>query len=151
MIGDSLFTKEELEAELNREETARKEYEAKLQNGFFKDGGVRKVVITNVVKEDKVSQKGNNYVLHTYTFQDVDTSQIEEVIDRDFSVTNALGPVKKSLGVNLKIGVTVLKLSTVKKGEREWNGVNFPVWAHQIELESNPAPTTATVDMTKAF
>lgn len=144
MIGDSLFTKEELEAEFAREEAARKEYEAKLANGFFKDGGVRKVVITNVVKEEKVSSKGNNYVLHTYTFQDVDDSRIEEVVDRDFAITNALGPVKKLLGVNLKVGVTVLKLSTVKKGEKEWNGVNYPIWSHVIELESNAGAADAS-------
>ncbi len=139
MIGESAFTKEELEAEFAREEASRKEYEQKLANGFFKDGGVRKVAIMNISKEEKVSQKGNPYILHSYTFQDADTSQIEEVIDRDFALTNALGPVKKQLGLDLRLGVTILKLTTIKSGEREYNGVMYPQWKHTFEVDSNPA------------
>lgn len=145
-IGQSAFSQEELDADLAREEAQRKEYEQKLTQGFFKDGGVRKVVITNISKEDKVSQKGNNYVLHTYMLQDVESSQTEEVIDRNFAVTNALGPVKKELGVNLRLGTTVLKIVTTKTGEQTWNGLNYPIWKHAFEVESNPG-----VDANKAF
>lgn len=137
-IGDSAFSAEELAADLAREEAQRKEYEQKLTQGFFKDGNTRKVVITNISKEEKVSKAGNAYVLHTYSFQDADDSTTEDVIDRDFTITNALGPVKKELGVNLRLGLTVLRMTTVKKGDKPWNGVNYPIWSHTFEVESNP-------------
>jgi hypothetical protein len=141
-IGDPAFTSEELDAEFKREEEQRREYEAKLANGFFKDGGVRKVVIEHIAKEDKVSQKGNNYILHTYTLKDVETQEEEVLADRDFAFTNALGPVKKQLGTDLRLGVTVLKVTTTKKGEREYNGVKYPQWTHEIEMVDNPIGAT---------
>lgn len=136
--GDPMFSPEELAADEAREEAAKQEYAKKLAQGFFKDGGVRNIVIENVEKEEKTSKAGNQYTLHTFTLKDADTSEEETLVDRDFQFVNALAPIKKQLGTDLRLGVTVLKLTTIKKGEREWNGVNYPVYAHSLELVSNP-------------
>lgn len=142
--GSSLWTADELAAEMEREAQQKKEYEAKLAAGFFQDGNTRKVVITDIKKEDKVSQKGNNYVLHTYLLEDVTTMEREEVVDRNFALTNALSPVKKELGLDFRCGTTVLSLTTHKDGEREWQGVNYPVWRHEVSVDSNPGVAAKT-------
>ena len=140
-----MFTAEELAAEAVREEERKKEYEEKLNNAFFKDGGERNLVINRIDKEDKVSQKGNNYVLHTYYLTDSDTAQEEMLIDRNFAFTNAMGPIKKELGVTLRLGTTVLKCVTTKSGEREWNGVKYPEFSHTLAVVSNPEPNLVKV------
>lgn len=137
--GESMFSAEELAAESMREAEQKKEYEKKLAGGFFQDGQTRKVVILDVSKEDKISQKGNAYVLHSYIFEDTTTGERESVVDRNFALTNALGPVKKELGIDLRLGTTVLELTTTRAGEREYNGVNYPVWEHKFKvLSDNP-------------
>jgi len=136
--GEPAFSSAEIEADLKREEEQRRELEHKLQHGFFQDGKTRNIVITDISKEEKISQKNNPYTLHTYMLKDVDTNEEEQVVDRDFAVTQALGPVKKQLGTDLRLGVTVLSIATVKSGEREWNGIHYPKYAHVIELVSNP-------------
>lgn len=143
-IGDSIFTADELEADRKREEESKKEHAEKMANGFFKNGGVRNIIIVHIGREEKISQKGNNYVLHTYSLEDVDTKQEEVLVDRDFAFTNALSPIKKALGLELRLGMTVLKLTTTLKGTREFNGIEYPQWSHTLEMVANPHPQMPT-------
>ncbi len=132
-FGKSMFTEEEIAAEKKADEDRKAKYEAELAQGFWQDGKTRKLTITDIIKEDKVSQKGNAYVLHSYTFADVDTSESEVLVDRNFAFTNAFGDIKKELGTALKFGTTVFSVACNKDGEREYNGINYPVWSYEVK------------------
>lgn len=136
-FGKPVWTQEELDAEKAREEEQRKAYEEKLANGFYQHGISRRIVLDNIEKEEKISQKGNKYVLHHYWLRDVETDQRELLVDRNFAFTNAMKPVKDELGVNLRLGVTVLEMLCEKDGEREYNGVNYPIWKFTLSVFSN--------------
>jgi hypothetical protein len=143
-FGKSMFTEEEIAKEKQEAEERKAKYEAELAQGFWQDGKVRNLVITGIDKEDKISQKGNNYVLHTYHFTDTDTSETETLVDRNFAFTNAFQDVKREAGTSLRYGVTVFSVKCVKDGEREWNGMNYPIWAYEVVNLGNPAGAAAT-------
>lgn len=127
-----MFTAEELAEEKRQSDERKAKYEAELAQGFWQDGKVRNLTINGIDKEEKVSQKGNVYVLHTYYFTDVDTGEAEKLVDRNFAFTNAFQPIKEEAGSTLKFEVTVFSVKCIKAGEREYNGVNYPVWKYEI-------------------
>ena len=109
--GKSAFSAEELAAEAAAEQKRKDEFEAKMNNGFFQDGLIRKVVFDNIEKEAKTSKAGNPYTLHTYLIRDLETGQKELHVDRNFAMTNAFDPIKKQLGTEFRYGLTVMELA----------------------------------------
>jgi len=138
-FGTPLFTKEEIDQSFADGIKRKEDYAKKLEAGFFRDGLVRKITINGIDKEERVSQKGNKYVLHTYYLADLDSGETEKLVDYNFAFTNAFEPVKTQHGTTLRAGVTVYGLVISKSGEREYAGVNYPVWGFEVSLLDNPA------------
>lgn len=142
-FGASLFSKEEIDQSLADGIRRKEEYAKKLEAGFFRDGLTRKITINGIDKEERTSQKGNKYVLHTYYLADLDSGETEKLVDFNFAFTNAFEPVKTEHGTTLRAGVTSYRLVISKSGERENAGVSYPVWGFEISLLDNPAAPKA--------
>ena len=148
LFGKSAFTPEELDTEAQEEAKRKREYEEKINNGFFQDGISRRIVLDNIIKEDAVGKtSGKPYTKHTYFLRDVETGQTEicDIRNHSFAFTDALKPVKKELGAELRLGVTVLELMAQKTGGRTFGDFTYPEFEFSLSVYSNDPKAAATM------
>lgn len=141
--GRPAWTDEEIKKEIEENEARRIERE---KNAIIGDGNEEIVVLEDIEKEQKTSQAGNTYTLHTYHLATVDGKKKESFKDFTFAMTRAFEPVRLELGESLRLGVTVLRLKTSKIGDKTSNGKTYPVWSFSFEVEENPKEVVVPVE-----
>ena len=142
-----MFSDEEAAQIKVEEEQAKLRAQEKANNGFFKDGATRVVVIDGIIKEQKESQRtGKPYTLSTYQVRDVSTGETYQLIDRNFAFSNAFGPIKRDYATVLTHGSSQLSVRASKVSEREYKGVTYPEFAYEMVYlgEGTAAASTET-------